>query len=116
MIEKCDLQLTNSLNKLNDNLKCTITVNQQLGGLKPSKSNLSVTTSGDTDEYAKRATIEKLSMSANTSGSKQLDSVVNLGSNIVDKATSKIKTISLNDNLQLPLEKEFLDYIMDVIF
>lgn len=116
VIEKCDLQLTDSLFKLYDGIKRTITVSQLLGGVKSSSSNFSIASASndDADDQFKRATLDKLATSSSLTGSKRLDRVVNLSSNIVEKAANKMKTININDDLQLPLDKGLLDYIMDV--
>lgn len=114
--EKCDIQLTKLLFKLNDGLKRTITVNQILGGMKSSTSNTSIVSGAneDIDDQLKRVTLEKLTNSSSLTGSKRLDRVVNLSSNIMEKATNKMKIMNLNDDLQVPLDQGFLDYIMDV--
>lgn len=118
VIEKCDLQLTDSLGKLNEGLKRTITASQLLGNVKNSTSNTSISSatniSDDMNDQLKRATLEKLTASSSSTGSRRLDKMVNLSSNIVEKAANKMKTININDHFPLPLDKGFLDYIMDV--
>lgn len=67
----------------------------------------------DETEQLKRSALDKLVTTAASTGSRRLDRVVNLGSNIVEKAT-KMKIINLNDETVPPLDKTFLDFIMDV--
>lgn len=106
LLDKCSLQLTSLLYKFNDELKRTITVNQLLG------NSSSASLLADADDAIKRAPLEKLA--AGGSHSRRLDQMVNLSSNIVEKATNKMKILNVNDAL-LPLDKGFLDFIMDVI-
>lgn len=116
-LDKCDLELTDLLYKFADQLKRTITVSQLLRAAT-SSSNLAASSSssqiaGSADDEQARKALDRLATAGSASGSRRIDRVVNLGSNIVEKATNRMK-INLNDETVLPLDKGFLDYIMDV--
>lgn len=122
MFERCELQLTDALFKFADHLKRTITVSQLLGGSysvtsSASSSSLAgmASSAGDDEEQLKKAALDKLATSSSSSASRRLDRMVNLSSNIVEKATNKMRINLINDDPgSLPLDKGFLDYIMDV--
>lgn len=108
LCERCDYQLTNSLHKYFDEIKRTISVNQLVGSailsLSPEQENQ--------NEELKQKSLQKLTSS--NSASRRLDKMYYLSSNIVEKASNKMKALNVNDN-SLPLDKGFLDFIMDVI-
>lgn len=92
--ERCEFQLTQMLSKFCDELKRTIGVHQII----------STNASETADEELKRMSLQRLTKS-------RLDHVYSIGSNLVEKASSQMKILNLND---LPLDKDFLDFIMDV--
>ena len=109
--DKCQFQLSNLLEKFIEELKRTIGVNQLLG-TSINSSVISGSTNNNenfdcVNEELKRSSLKKL-----TSKTK-IDHVYDLSTNIVEKATSRIKVINLNEE-QLPLDKSFLDFIMNV--
>jgi Rab3 GTPase-activating protein catalytic subunit len=65
------------------------------------------------NEELKWASLQKLSTSK--SATRRLDHVYNLSSNMMEKASNKMKSLNLND-VNLPLDKGFLDFIMDYLF
>ena len=111
--DKCDYQLTNLLSKFFDESKRTISVGQLLGSSMQSASTNELalsSSSSNLNEELKQASLNKLSSARSTS--KQLDRVYNMSSNMMEKATNKMKTI--NSNETLPLSKSLLDLLMDV--
>jgi hypothetical protein len=82
-----------------------------------SASNNTTTTaslaSDQLNEELKKSSLQKLTTSK--SATRRLDRVYNLSSNMIEKATNKIKIGNLNEIL-LPLDKDFLDFIMEVFF
>lgn len=102
--DKCDMQLTNLLENFIEETKRTISVAQIIGTNDKSSDE-------NGDEELKRASLNKLAAAG--SGSKKLDQVYNMSSNIVNRAADRMKVLSINDAL-LPLDKDVLDYIMDV--
>ncbi len=128
LTERCDYQLTNLLSSFVEELKRTISVSQLIGtnnnnssSNSNSSSQLQMSSNNESsgqffdsttsDEAKIAATLQKMT----SSKASRLDRVYNLSSNIVEKATNKIKILNLNDNTYLPLDKGFLDFIMDVI-
>lgn len=102
--DKCDMQLTNLLENFIEETKRTISVTQLIGAKEKF-------TDESGEEELKRASLNKLAAAG--SGSKKLDQVYNMSSNIVNRAADRMKVLSINDAL-LPLDREVLDYIMDV--
>ena len=104
--DKCDFQLTNSLIRFLDEMKKTVSINQVLGAQfiqSPSSNNL--------NEDLKKASLNKLTSKP---VNRQIDRVYNLSSNMMEKASNKMKNLNMNDPYNLPLDKGFLDFIMDV--
>ena len=102
--DKCDMQLTNLLENFIEETKRTISVAQIIGSKEKSQNDTS-------DEELKKASLNRLASVG--SGSKKLDQVYNISTNIVNRAADRMKVLNINDAL-LPLDKEILDYIMDV--
>ncbi len=97
------------LTKFCEELKRTIGVNQLVGQASSANSSISSNMNQLADEEVKRMALQKLTGS-------RLDQVYNLSSNIVEKATSRMRMLNINDGL-LPLDKGFLDFIMiDFLF
>ena len=109
--DRCDLLLTNLLLKFADEIKRTIGVNQLLG---PALSAAAGVSSENVNEELKWNSLEKLSAASTLAGTRRLDRVYNLSSAMMEKAANKMKALSLNDPNYLPLDKGFLDFIMDV--
>jgi len=124
-VDKCEFQLTSLLTSYIEELKRTISVNQLIANSSAAiaKSDnfaapnaqptlpTSFSTSDHLNEELKKSSLQKLTSSK--SATRRLDRVYNLSSNMIEKATNKIKIGNLNDVL-LPLDKEFLDFIMEV--
>ena len=124
-MDKCEFQLTSLLTSYIEELKRTISVNQLIANSSAAiatSDNLaapnaqttlptSFSTSDHLNEELKKSSLQKLTSSK--SATRRLDRVYNLSSNMIEKATNKIKIGNLNDVL-LPLDKEFLDFIMEV--
>ena len=111
--DKCDYQLTSLLSKFVDESKRTISVGQLLGSSMQSASANELaasSSSSNLNEELKQTSLNKLSSARSTS--KQLDRVYNMSSNMMEKATNRMKTI--NSNETLPLSKTLLDLLMDV--
>ncbi len=107
--DKCNYQLTDLLLKFCEELKRTIGVNQLVGQASSANSSISSNMNQMADDEVKRMALQKLTSS-------RLDQVYNLSSNIVEKATSRMRILNINDSL-LPLDKGFLDFIMiDFLF
>jgi Rab3 GTPase-activating protein catalytic subunit len=103
-IDKCDFKLINSLNKFIDESKKTISVNQLIGGTMMTASN-------SIDDDLKQSSLKKL-----TSSNLR---VLDISSNMIETAAIKMKNLQLNNNeinQQLPLDKKFLDFIMQYLF
>ena len=112
-----------------EELKRTISVNQLIAASSTaantsttdiyamySTNNTTTTTtaslsSDQLNEELKKSSLQKLTTSK--SATRRLDRVYNLSSNMIEKATNKIKIGNLNEIL-LPLDKDFLDFIMEV--
>ena len=105
-LDKCEFQLTSLLISYIEELKRTIGINQLIVN---SGENFSSTS--DPNEELKKISLEKLTSSK--SGIRRLERVYNFSSNMIEKATNKIRITNLND-IMLPLDKEFLDFIMEV--
>jgi Rab3 GTPase-activating protein catalytic subunit len=109
--DKCNFQLTDMLSNFCEELKRTIGVTQLVGQASAS-ANSSIGSNMNqlaVDEEYKRMALQKLTSSP-------LDQVYNLSSNIVEKATNRMRMLNVNDSL-LPLDKGFLDFIMiDFLF
>ena len=65
----------------------------------------------DINEELKKSSLQKLT--AGNSPMRRLDRVYNMSSNMLERATNKMKIANLNEAL-LPLDKDFLDFIMGV--
>jgi hypothetical protein len=121
-VDKCEFQLTSLLTSYIEELKRTISVNQLIANSSaaiatsdnltaPTTLPTSYSTSDHLNEELKKSSLQKLTSSK--SATRRLDRVYNLSSNMIEKATNKIKIGNLHDVL-LPLDKEFLDFIMEV--
>ncbi|CAF0883999.1 unnamed protein product [Brachionus calyciflorus] len=109
LLDKCEYQLTSSLYKYLDELKRTISVSQLIG-----PTGLSINSNMDPQvEELKNKSLQKLTSSS--SAARRLDKMYFVGSNIVEKATSRMKALNTSEN-QLPIDKGFLDFIMDYLF
>ena len=109
--DRCDLQLTSLLIKFSEEIKRTIGVNQLLG---PALTAAAAPSSDNATEELKWNSLEKLSAASSNPGTRRLDRVYNLSSAMMEKAANKMKLLSINDPNYLPLDKGFLDFIMDV--
>ena len=111
MMDKCDLRLTRLLERYVDEMKRTISVGQLLGSSSGSMPGAGVGGGLDPaytlNEELRRSSLQKLTKSANSSISVGVSSS---GSNLA----SKIKILNINDT-QLPLDRGFMDYILDCI-
>lgn len=105
ILDKCEYNLSNALNQYLNELKRTITVAQLIG-----QANLNLAQDLSTEEL-KQKSLQKLTSSG--SAVRKLDQMYNIGSNIMEKATNKMKILNIND-ASLPIDKGFLDFIMDV--
>ena len=121
--------MTSLLQSYIEELKRTISVNQLIAASSTaantsttdiyamsSTNNTTTTTtaslsSDQLNEELKKSSLQKLTTSK--SATRRLDRVYNLSSNMIEKATNKIKIGNLNEIL-LPLDKDFLDFIMEV--
>lgn len=101
--DKCDFQLSNFLNKYLEELKRTISVNQLVGSATSSVVN------SDQESLAEEIKYKLTS----SSSARRLDKMYNLSSNLVGKATNRMRILNINEN-SLPLDKGFLDFIMGV--
>jgi hypothetical protein len=97
-IEKCDFKLINALNKYIDESRKSIGVSQLIGSMSSSSlaSNIS--------EELKQSSLKKLTSNR----------VMDLSANMMETAANKMKMLNINDPTILPLDKPFLDYIMNV--
>lgn len=104
-IDKCDFKLINSLNKFIDESKKTISITQLIGGTMLTSGSNSI------DDDLKQSSLKKL-----TSSNLR---VLDISSNMMETAANKMKNLQLNNNeinQQLPLDKKFLDFIMQYLF
>lgn len=96
-LEKCQFNLTSALEKYINESRKTISVSQLLGAMSSSSS------APDLNEELKQASLKKLTSNR-----------IDLSANLMETAANKIKLLNLNDPTSLPLNKKFLDYVMDV--
>jgi hypothetical protein len=123
MCDRCDIQMSATLAKFVDELKRTIGVNQLINAsivqqqqtISPSSSSSTLDAAANSDASQ---LLDKISTSKMPAATRSLDRVYNLSSSMMEKASNKMKSklvgASASDNYSLPLDKRFLDYIMDV--
>ena len=97
-IEKCDFKLINVLSKYIDESRKSIGVGQLIGSMSSSSSTSNLS------EELKQSSLKKLTSNR----------VMDLSVNMMETAANKMKMLNLNDPTILPLDKPFLDYIMNV--
>jgi hypothetical protein len=102
-LDQCEYQLTTSLNKYLEELKRTISVSQLVG---MASINLNQSTDAQIEELKQKLT-------SSSSAARKLDKMYYMSSNIVEKATRALNT---NNENQLPIDKGFLDFTMDVSY
>lgn len=98
-IDKCDFKLINSLGKFIDESRKSIGVGQLIGSMSASSS-----VGSNLSEELKQSSLKKLTSNR----------VMDLSANMMETAASSMKMLNLNDPTILPLDKQFLDYIMNV--
>ena len=113
LCEKCDFQLSELLTKFIEELRRTIGVAQLVGG--SASANTSLASNMNQMECGSNEELKRASLSKLTGGKSRLNQVYSLSSNMMEKATSHMQLLNVNDAL-LPLDKDFLDFIMSYLF